>query len=79
MFLYPLLALLTPFPRPFIIQGNYNNGRNPSSCPLPLLAFMNDEATGCINEAAIGAIIDLRNPPLLFFNLVSYCFSHTIS
>ena len=39
--------------------------------PFPVIAFINEEATGCINEeavgaineAAIGAIIAPRNPP----------------
>ena len=42
-----------------IIKGNTNNGRNPPSCPFPALmtrfpviAFINNEATGCVNEEA---------------------------
>ena len=78
----PFPALLTPFPRIFIIKSNANNGRNPPSflfsnpmTPFPDIAFINDEINGCINEeaivaideAAIGAIIAPRNPPSCFF------------
>ena len=58
-----LPAFLTPFPRTFIIKGNASNGRNPPSCPysalmtpFPVMAFINKEATDCINEESIGAI-----------------------
>ena len=30
--------------------------------PFPVIALINEEATGCINEKAIGAIIAPRNP-----------------
>ena len=69
-------ALLTLFPDiAFFIKGNTNNGRNPTSCIFPVIAIINEEATGCINkeaidginEAAIGAIIAPRNPPSCFF------------
>ena len=56
MFLYPLPALVTSFPRTFIIKGNVNNGRNPSSCLFPVVAFINKEVTSCVNEEATGAI-----------------------
>ena len=71
MLLYPLPALVTP-PRWFINQGNVKTGRIPPSCSFPALmtlfpviAFINEEATGwineevisAVNEAAIGAII----------------------
>ena len=69
MLLYPFPALLTSFPRTFIIQGNANNGRNLLS-PFPVIAFINEEATGVFNEAAIGAIIAQRNPPSCFLNFV---------
>ena len=77
-----LPTLLTYFPRTFIIKGNANNERNPFSCPFSALitpflviAFINEEATGCIyeevigaiNGAAIGSIIGSRNPPSCFF------------
>ena len=43
--------------------------------PFPVIAFINEETTGCINEEAIGAIneaaisviIAPRNPPSCFF------------
>ena len=56
MFLYPLPALVTSFPRTFIIKSNVNNGRNPSSCLFPVIAFINKEVTSCVNEEATGAI-----------------------
>ena len=71
-------ALVTPSPRTFIIKVRASNGKDPPSCPFPVLltpslviAFTNEEATGCINEkaivaineAAIDAIIAPRNPP----------------
>ena len=77
MSLYLLPAFLSPFPRNFMIKGNANNGSNPASYAFPAvmthfpdIAF-NEEVTGCIieqgigaiNEAAIGAIISLRNLP----------------
>ena len=53
--LYLLPALLTYFPGTFIIKENANNGRSPPSA-FPVLAFIKEEATRCINEEAIGAI-----------------------
>ena len=53
---YPLPALLTPFHKTFIIKDNANNGRNPPSCLFPIIAFINEEDTGCINKEVIGAI-----------------------
>ena len=38
------------------IKGNANNGRSPTSCPFLVIAVVNEEATGCINEKARGAI-----------------------
>ena len=75
MLSYPLPALVTPFPRTFIIKGNANNERNPPSCSSPVIAFINEKVTGCvneeatgaINEAVIGSIIASRNPPSCFF------------
>ena len=68
MLSYPFPALLTPFPRTLIIKCNPNNERIPPSRPfpvflthLPVIAFINEEATGCFNEAAIGAVIAPRN------------------
>ena len=77
MLLYPLLALLTPFPRIFIIKSNANNGRNPPSYLFPVIAFINKEPTGCINEEAIDAINEVAtdviiapgNLPACFFSL----------
>ena len=56
MLLYPLPALLTPFPRTFVIKGNVNNGRILPSYPFPDIVFTNEEATGCINEEAMIAV-----------------------
>ena len=72
MLFFHFPALVTPFPRTFIIKGNANNRRIQPSCPLfPDIAFINEEASSCtnkeatvaINEAVIGAIIAPRNPP----------------
>ena len=63
------------------------NGRNPLSCPFPVLLtpllvilFINEEATGfiseevigAINEVAIGPIIAGRDPPSCFFYFVFF-------
>ena len=72
-----LYLLLTTLSRTFIIKGNFNNGRNPPSCPFPDIAFINEEVTGCINEkktkntgaineTAIAIIIVPRNLPSCF-------------
>ena len=61
-------------PRTFIIKGNANNG-SPPLCPLPVIAFINEETTGFINEEIIGAINEAviggikapRIPPSCFF------------
>ena len=53
---------MTPLPKiVFIAKGRAN--RNPPCCPFPALltplaviAFIDEEATGCINEESIGAI-----------------------
>ena len=74
---YDSYALVTLFSRTFIIKGNADNGKNPLSysfsilmTPFPVIAFIKNEGTGCINEEAlsaineraIGAIIAGRNP-----------------
>ena len=41
---------MTPFPKTFIIKGKVNNRRNPTSCPFPDIAFINEETRDCINE-----------------------------
>ena len=63
MLLYPLPALLIPFPRTFNVEGNANNQRNSLSCPFPdlmslflAIPFISEEGSGCTNEEAIGAI-----------------------
>ena len=43
----------TPFPRTFIMKDNVINGRNPPCSPFPVIAFMDEEATGCINGVII--------------------------
>ena len=50
------LAHVTPFPRTFIIKDNTNDGKNLPSCPFPVISFINGEATGCVNDEAIGTI-----------------------
>ena len=70
-----LYALLTPFPMIFIVNSNANNGRNPPFCPSLVILFINKEATGCIKEETMGAIIEIakgvvitpRNPLSCFF------------
>ena len=54
---------MTPFSKALIIKGNDNNERIPPSrlfpalvTPLAVIALINEEATGCINVEAIGAI-----------------------
>ena len=78
MLLYPLPALLNPFPGTF--PGTKNEGIPPSSpfsalmTSFPDIAFTSEEANGCINQEAIGAIneaairtiIASRNPPFCF-------------
>ena len=74
MLLYHLSVLSKHFSRGFIIKGNANNGRKPPSCPVPVIGFINEEITVCINQEAIGAIneaavvlfIAPRNPPSCF-------------
>ena len=81
MLLYPVLAVVTPFPRTFIINGNANNERIPLSCSSP--AFMtlfpdmdiiNEKAIVCINEEAKSSINEevatdaIRAPTNSLFN-----------
>ena len=62
MLLYTLLALVSLFlalittfqDMEFI--NNANNGRSPPSCTVVVIAFINEEAKGCINKEAIDAI-----------------------
>ena len=85
------LAHVTHCPRNFIIKGNASNGKIPPSfffsalvTPYSDIAFVIEEATGCINEepigaiseAARGAIVAPRNLP--FFYFMYYCFTRTI-
>ena len=75
LYFYPLLTLVAPFPEiTFIIKCNANNEQNLPSCPFPALmtpfpnkAFINEEATDCINEEAGVAILAPRNPISVFF------------
>ena len=70
-----------------------DNWRNPPSClflafltPFSVIAFINDEATGCNqwrshefqDEAAIGPITGGRNPPSCFF-ILCFTVSHAPS
>ena len=54
---YPLPALMTPFP---VLMT-----------PFSKIPFANNEATGCINEATIGANKGATNPSYRFF--ISCC------
>ena len=80
MLIQLLPTLHTSFPRTFIIKSNANNGGNP---PFPVIAFINEEVTGCINEetidanneAAIGAIIAPRGESYFFIS----CFTVLIA
>ena len=85
MLLYHFVALMTSFPRTFIIKGNANNGRNPTSClflalmtPFPDIAFINEEVTDCTNEEAIDTTLVPRNPSSCFC-FIFYRFSSTIN
>ena len=46
MLLYPLQDMV------FINKGKANKGRNPPFCFFPFIAFINQEATGCISGEA---------------------------
>ena len=52
MLLYPFPVLVTHFLRTFIVKGNANNDRRnpPLMIPFPVKAFINEEATGIMNE-----------------------------
>ena len=82
---------MTPFPRTFIIKSKANNGQHPPFCHFPILmtpflliAFINEEATGCINKEAIGAINEVsiaaiiteRYSPSSFF---TSCFTFSLA
>ena len=76
MLLHHLVALMTPFLRTLIIKSNPSNGGNlPFFFFFSVIAFINEEATDCIieeaigaiKEAAIGVIIAPRNLPSYFF------------
>ena len=51
-------ALVTPFPKTFFIKGNANNNKITPFCYFlfTVIEYINEEATGCVNEEAIGAI-----------------------
>ena len=70
-----LSATLALFSRTFIIKGSANNGRNPPSCPFPVVAFDNKKAIDTINEGTIGTIIAPRNPLSCF---VIPCFTVSV-
>ena len=79
--------LLYPLPNiAFITKGAANNGKNPLFylisallTPFSVIEFINEEATGCINqesicavnETVIGVIKKGRNPPSCFLFHVS--------
>ena len=79
MLLYLFPAVLTLFPKTFIIKGNGNNGRNTPFCPFPNIPFINEESAGCINEEAIGA----TNEAVIDATIVSgnslFCFLFHVS
>ena len=80
------LAHVTHCPRNFIIKGNASNGKIPPSfffsavTPFSDIAFVIEEATGCINEepigaiseAARGAIVAPRNLPFFLFHVLLF-------
>ena len=83
MLLCLFTVLLIPFPRTFFIKSNANNGRNPPSCPFTaiitfflVIAFIDEEATDCFNEEAIGAIRVPRNPLYCFFTFLLFKSHH---
>ena len=83
MLLYPLPALLTPFSKVFIIKVNANNGKNPPSFHFPVIAFFNEEVTGCTNEEAIAAIneaaIDAIIVPKSYLLFFISCFTVSVA
>ena len=87
----PFLVLVAPFPKNVTIKVNTNNGKIPLSYPFlallthfPVIAFINEEATRCVNEEPISAInetviIASRNSPSCLFYFVFYGFNSTIN
>ena len=67
---------MTPFPRNSIIICNAINERNPPYyfyallTPSPVIVFMNEEATGCINKEAIGAISEVASGVFRGFHML---------
>ena len=73
---------MTPFPRNSIIICNAINERNPPCyfyallTPSPVIVFMNEEATGCINKEAIGAISEVASGVFRGFHMLVYWFGY---
>ena len=73
---------MTPFPRNSIIICNAINERNPPYyfyallTPSPVIVFMNEEATGCINKEAIGAISEVASDVFRGFHMLVYWFGY---
>ena len=73
---------MTPFPRNSIIICNAINERNPPYyfyallTPSPVIVFMNEEATGCINKEAIGAISEVASGVFRGFHMLVYWFGY---
>ena len=73
---------MTPFPRNSIIICNAINERNPPYyfyallTPSPVIVFMNEEATGCINKEAIGAISEVASSVFRGFHMLVYWFGY---
>ena len=73
---------MTPFPRNSIIICNAINERNPPYyfyallTPSPVIVFMNEEATGCINKEAIGAISEVASGVFRGFHILVYWFGY---
>lgn len=70
---YPILATLSR--RAFITKGNANNGKN--SPFFLFVAFINkEEAIGCINKEAIGAISEVASGVFRGFHMLVYWFGY---
>ena len=73
---------MTPFPRNSIIICNAINERSPPyyfcalRTPFPVIAFMNEEATGCINKEAIGTINEVASGVFRGFHMLVYWFGY---
>ena len=73
---------MTPFPRNSIIICNAINERNPPYyfyallTPSPVIVFMNEEATCCINKEAIGAISEVASGVFRGFHMLVYWFGY---